>query len=83
MFQPTFECETNSYIYESETDQFMLFDKKCKFQITLKGYDASLFRKHLELITGEPENRTKRIEKAINIFFYFKTGPCPTPNFVK
>jgi hypothetical protein len=83
MFQPVFECATNGYSYESETDQFMLFDKEYKFQITLKGYDASLFRKYIELITGEPEGRTKRIEKVINIFFYFKTGPCPMPNFIE
>jgi hypothetical protein len=83
MFQQVFESETNSYFYESETGQFMLLDKKSKFRITLKGYDALLFRKHIEIITGEPEGRTKRIEKAINIFFFFKTNPCPMPNFVK
>jgi hypothetical protein len=83
MFQPAFESETNSYSYESETNQFRLLDKKSNFRIILRGYDASLFRKHLELITGEPEGRTKRIEKAINIFFYFKTNPCPVPNFIE
>jgi hypothetical protein len=83
MFQQVFESETNGYLYEQETDQYMLYDKKTNYRLILKDDDALLFRQHIELMTNDTDNKAARVEKTINIYFFFNTNPCPIPNFVE
>jgi hypothetical protein len=83
MFIPVFEGAHFSFFYENETGQYMLYWPEYNIGIALKGNDALLFKKQIELIRSEPEKDAKaRIERAIKIRFYLKYA-CPMPQFAE
>jgi len=83
MFNRVFEGVDFSYFYDNQSNRYTLYWRKYEVSIILKDEDADLFRKHIEIISGEPDNDVKaKIEKAIQIQFYFKFS-CPMPHFVE
>ena len=83
MYNRVFEGANYSYLYDNDTENYMLYWRKYEIDITLKGEDALLFQQQLELIHSEPDKDVKtRIEKTIGIYFYMKFA-CPMPHFVE
>jgi hypothetical protein len=83
MFGVIFEGEQFGYAYEAATNDYLLFDKKEKIIIALKGDNAEMFRDHLTITNNQQDNTLRqRTEQTIKIHFHFMTKPCPIPVFV-
>ena len=81
MFHRVFQGSDFSYLYDNETDNYLLHWRKYEINITLKDEDAHIFQQQLELIKSEPDKDKKgRIERTIGIYFYLKFA-CPMPHF--
>jgi hypothetical protein len=79
-----FEGVEYGYTFNIATGTITLYTKGEIKPAMLDVEETRLFRNHLELLNSKPEDTlNQRTEKIVQIYYYFKTKPCPMPHFVE
>jgi hypothetical protein len=80
-----FEGQKYCCACDRATGNFRLYARDGnEMPVTLKGGDAFLFKKHLELISAVQDSTlAERTERVVEIHYRFFTKTCPMPQFLE